>query len=56
MEITSLEANLLLFALDNLCETNGRGHVTHAFDGYPLADIQDLRDRLMAAHSHPDED
>jgi hypothetical protein len=56
MEITGLEANFLLFCLDAYCGTDIRGKVKAIHQpGYSKAAIQDLRDRLMAIHEHPEQ-
>jgi hypothetical protein len=56
MEITGLEANLLLFTLDIIAATDREGKITKAYHGYTFEEMQDLRDRLFGAHEHPDED
>ncbi len=55
MEITGLEANLLLAGLDIIAATDGGGKVTKARRGYTLPQVQELRDRLFRAHVHPEE-
>lgn len=59
MEITGLEANYLLYLLDEHCCVDHEGILTclpriHG-RGYSLKELQNLRDRLFAAHKHPDE-
>ena len=56
MNITGLEANLLLFCLDAYCEVDAGGKLNKAQHGYTLRELQDLRDRLFLAHEHPKED
>lgn len=56
MNITGLEANLLLFCLDAYCEVDVQGKLTKAVHGYALGELQNLRDRLFRAHEHPEED
>jgi len=55
MEITDLEANLLLYGLDMLCNTNENGHIRKFPKYYKRKEVQELRDRLFAAHEHPRE-
>jgi len=55
LEITGKQANYLLYALDEYSKTDPLGKVTQAVErGYSLADIQRLRDRLLAVHEHPE--
>ena len=56
MNITGLEANFLLFCLDAYCVADTEGKLTKAPHGYPMGELQDLRDRLFVAHEHPEED
>jgi hypothetical protein len=56
LEITPLEANLLLYALDSYLEVNKLGKLQLTRAGYLLEEAQELRDRLFAHHSHPPED
>jgi len=56
MEITGLEANFLLYCLDAYCGVTNRGRLLNPSHGYSLEALQDLRDRLMAVHEHPEED
>jgi hypothetical protein len=53
IEITGIEANLLLFALDAYLLVNVHGKVLKSKDGYTREELQALRDRLMAIHEHP---
>jgi hypothetical protein len=56
MKITGLEANLLLFALDEYVGVDDAGKVTRRFtliEGLAPLEVQNLRDRLMALHTHP---
>lgn len=53
--ITGIEAHYLLFALDTYLETGRDGKVAQAKNGWPTADWQSLRDKLFAAHEHPEE-
>jgi len=54
IEITGKQANYLLYALDEYSKTDPLGKVTEVVErGYSLADIQRLRDRLLAVHEHP---
>lgn len=53
MTITDLEAHYLLFAVDAYLGTGRDGKVAMAKNGLPMADWQSLRDRLFAAHDHP---
>lgn len=55
MKITGLEANLLLFALDDFLGADDNGKLKSAFEGYSLRSCQALRDRLFAIHEHPRE-
>ena len=55
MKITGLEANLLLFALDDFLGADENGKLTSAFPGYSLKKCQALRDRLFGVHEHPSE-
>lgn len=52
-EINGLEANLLLFALDGYMSVGMDGKVAKGKDGLRRAQVQALRDRLMAVHEHP---
>lgn len=54
IQITGLEANLLLYALDDYYKTDELGRVTEDEKGYDIKSIQRLRDRLFAAHQHPE--
>lgn len=54
IKISGLEANFLLFALDNYLGVDANGHIFQAKHGYTRADLQALRDRLFNAHEHPD--
>lgn len=56
MEITGLEAHFLLFALDDYLGVDANGKLLSAKHGYSRSDLQNLRDRLFAAHEHPPED
>lgn len=55
--ISGLDANFLLFALDEFCKTDRNGKVQSTGDipGYTLEDIQHLRDSLFTNHQHPEE-
>lgn len=54
MVITPLEANYLLYALDAYAGVDEWGKLRDVRHfGYTLAELQDLRDRLMAVHEHP---
>lgn len=53
MEITGREANLLLFALDNHLATDRDGKIRRTDDDFTMEQAQALRDRLFAAHEHP---
>ena len=53
--ITGLEANFLLFALDEYLGVDANGHLLSAKHGYARTDLQSLRDRLFDAHEHPPE-
>ena len=53
LEITGIEANLLLFLLDDYIA--GKWRVGKTIEGYNPEDLQGLRDRLFAAHEHPKE-
>jgi hypothetical protein len=53
--ITGLDANALLYALDHHCAVDMEGKLTYIMHGYTLEYLQDLRDRLFAAHEHPEE-
>lgn len=61
MKITGLEANFLLYLLDEYCLVDDEGNLTCLpnigvdWRGYNLKDLQNLRDRLFAAHEHPEE-
>jgi len=56
VEISGLEANFLLFALDKFVQSDHQGRVTmQRIEGYNLTQIQMLRDKLFAAHVHPQE-
>ena len=52
--ITGFEANVLLFALDQYLRVDASGRVRQRVKGYTSVELQDLRDRLMAIHEHPD--
>lgn len=54
MQISGIEAHWLLFALDHYCATDKLGKITIAPCADPI-ELQSLRDRLFAAHEHPDE-
>jgi hypothetical protein len=54
MEISDIEAHFLLFALDDYLGIDARGHIMSAKHGYSREALQSLRDRLFAAHGHPD--
>lgn len=59
LKIDGLEANLLLFALDNYIGVDEDGklygeHVERL--GYSLEYAQSLRDRLFLIHEHPQEE
>lgn len=54
MEISDIEAHFLLFALDDYLGIDARGHIMSAKHGYSREALQSLRDRLFAAHEHPD--
>lgn len=56
VEITGKQANYLLWALDYYSKTDALGHVTQVRHGYKAYEIQELRNRLFAAHEHPEED
>lgn len=57
MKLTGVEAHYLLFALDAYLKTNWKGDVTIIPQGrYTYADWQALRDKLFAAHEHPEEE
>ena len=57
MQINGLEANLLLFALNEYfgVDKNGRLFHTRTIEGYSYNDVQSLRDRLFDHHEHPPE-
>jgi hypothetical protein len=60
VEITGLEANYLLFALDFYLHTDTEGKINPwptslRFHGYTRDDLQALRDKLFDAHEHPKE-
>jgi hypothetical protein len=55
MYLSGKDAHFLLFALDAYCEVDKEGKLTKAKGGSSLQDLQDLRDRLFAAHEHPNE-
>ena len=56
MEITGIEANLLLTALDKMLPVDAFGHQFACAHGYTRKECQSLRDRLFAAHEHKPED
>lgn len=56
MKVSGLEANLLLFALDKYLGVDRHGKLLFTQRGYTMEETQDLRDRLFAAHEHPEED
>lgn len=53
--ITGLEADLLLWALDEACMTDHNGKCTIFVEGHELEFCQAVRDKLFAAHEHPPE-
>jgi len=54
MQITGLEANLLLFALDRYLTVDTRtGKVMDTEPGHTVDEVQHLRDGLLAHHQHP---
>ena len=55
MEISGLEANFLLFALDKYLGVDANGKLFSAAHGYSRESLQNLRDRLFAHHEHPPE-
>ncbi len=55
VNISGLEANFLLFALDKYVETDKMGKVTKTSHGYSKENIQYIRDKLFMAHEHPQE-
>lgn len=55
MKISGIEANFLLFCLDEYCSVNIDGKLTQAYHGYTLGELQLLRDRLFASHEHKEE-
>ena len=55
MKISRLEANFLLFAMDEYIGVDANGHIMSAKHGYKRADLQSLRDKLFAAHEHAEE-
>lgn len=57
VELDGLEANFLLFALDRYCGVNQEGKLlSRSRRGYSLEQVQALRDKLFAAHEHPEEE
>ncbi len=52
--ISGLDAHILLFALDIYLDTDAAGKVT-AHRGHGMAEVQVLRDKLFAAHEHPED-
>lgn len=52
-QISGIEAHFLLFALDAYVGADRQGHVLSEKHGYSRGSIQNLRDRLFAAHEHP---
>lgn len=51
--ISGEEAHLLCFAIDKYLDTKN-GKVRKAPPGYSFSECQALRDRLVAAHKHPE--
>lgn len=60
IEVTGLEANLLLFGFDQHFATDEQGLITNLKRvkqlGYLPEDVQKLRDKLFAIHQHPKEE
>lgn len=57
VQVSNLEANYLLFCLDRYVQTDINGKIVdQPIDGYTKEEIQTLRDRLFAAHDHPEDD
>lgn len=56
MQLTSRQADYLLYALDAYCKTDARGNVTinprRNNSASNLKWVQDMRDQLMATHDH----
>lgn len=55
MEINGLEANVLLLTLDRYLGVDKNGCIQSVQPGYNREELQSLRDRLFAAHIHPDD-
>ena len=55
LTLNSLEANFLLYCLDDYCKTDSRGRVQfpHSHESGPDVDAQDLRDRLFVNAVEP---
>ena len=56
MKVTPHEADLLLYALDKRVKTDANGKVPRGWKRWGKVNVQDLRDRLMAFHKHPEEE
>jgi hypothetical protein len=54
MGISGIEAHFLLFLLDDNLGIDANWHIMSAKHGYSREALQSLRDRLFAAHEHPE--
>jgi len=55
MKISDEEANLLLYGLDALCDTDRDGIIRKWPKYYKKKEVQELRNRLFTYHEHPRE-